>query len=127
LLQVLTFDNGADYFSEGLTRSLVGGKIAYFDRSFHQVISPKYDWGWPFEAGRALVCLGCSPTGFEKDGHSSVDGGKWGFIDKSGKEVVRVKLVRQKPCPGETTRRCNCNGWYVARCVFRARVTADSG
>jgi hypothetical protein len=38
------------------------------------------------------VCLGCSPTGF--DGHSSVDGGKWGFIDKSGKEVVRVKLSK---------------------------------
>lgn len=94
LLRVVTFDNGADYFSEGLTRSLVGGKIAYFDSSFHQVISPKYDWGWPFEAGRALVCTGCKPSKSDDDGNFSVDGGEWGFIDKSGKEVVRVKLTK---------------------------------
>jgi hypothetical protein len=94
LLQVVTFDNGADYFSEGLTRSLVGGKIAYFDSKLHQAIPPKYDWGWPFEAGRALVCIGCKPGESEGDGHVSVDGGKWGFIDKNGREIVRVTLSR---------------------------------
>jgi len=94
LLQVVTFDNGADYFSEGLTRSLVNGKIAYFDSTFHQVIPPKYDWGWPFEAGRALVCIGCKPAEPEGEGHISIDGGKWGFIDKSGKEIIRVTLTR---------------------------------
>jgi hypothetical protein len=73
LLQVVTFDNGADYFSEGLTRSLVRGKVAYFDSKFHQVTPPKYDWGWPFEAGRALVCIGCKPAKSEEDGHNSVD------------------------------------------------------
>ena len=83
-----------NYFSEGLTRSLVGGKIAYFDSSFHQVISPKYDWGSPFEAGRALVCIACKPSKPDDDGHFSVDGGAWEFIDRSGKEVVRVKLTR---------------------------------
>jgi WG containing repeat len=94
LLQVVTFDNGADYFSEGLTRSLVRGKIVYFDSKFHQVIPPKYDWGWPFEAGRALVCIGCKPVKSDDDGHGSLDGGRWGFIDKSGKEIVRVALTR---------------------------------
>jgi WG containing repeat len=94
LLQVVTFDNGADYFSEGLTRSLVRGKIAYFDSKFHQVIPPNYDWGWPFEAGRALVCIGCKPAKSDEDGHGLVDGGRWGFIDKSGKEIVRVTLTK---------------------------------
>ena len=94
LLQVVAFDNGADYFSEGLTRSLVRGKIAYFDSKFHRVIPPKYDWGWPFEAGRALVCIGCKPSKPDDEGDFSVDGGKWGFIDKSGKELVAVTLTR---------------------------------
>jgi WG containing repeat len=94
LLQVVTFDNGADYFSEGLTRSVVRGKIAYFDSKFLRVIPPKYDWGWPFEARRALVCIGCKPGKSDEDGHGSVDGGRWGFIDKSGKEIVPVTLTK---------------------------------
>lgn len=94
LLQVVTLDNGADYFVEGLTRSLVRGKVAYFDTKFHQVIAPKYDWGWPFEAGRALVCVGCAVGKPDPDGHGSIDGGKWGFIDKNGKEIVPVTLTK---------------------------------
>lgn len=94
LLQVVTFDNGADYFSDGLTRSLMSGKIAYFDTNLHQVIAPKYDWGWPFESGRALVCLGCAVGRSSEDGHGSVDGGRWGFIGKSGREIVPVTLTK---------------------------------
>ena len=90
-LQVVTLDNGADPFSEGLVRSLVLGKVAYFDSKFHQVIPPRYDWGWPFEAGRAMVCVGCT---FVKAGEYDVpNGGKWGFIDKNGKEIVRLTLT----------------------------------
>lgn len=94
LLQVITFDNGADYFSEGLTRSQVHGKVAYFDAKFREVILPRYDWGWPFETGRALVCIGCITSKPDDDGHYSVDGGRWGFIDKSGKTLVPVTLTR---------------------------------
>jgi hypothetical protein len=94
LLQVVTFDNGADYFAEGLTRSLVRGKVAYFDIKFHQVIPPKYDWGWPFAGGRALVCTGCKAGKPDGDGHGSVDGGRWGFIDKMCKEIVPVGLTK---------------------------------
>ena len=54
-LPVITYDNGADYFSEGLVRSRIDGKIAYFDTEFKLVIPPKYDWGGPFEDGKALV------------------------------------------------------------------------
>lgn len=88
LLPIITYDNGADYFKEGLTRSLVDGKIAYFDAKFQQVIGPKYDWGWPFENGFALVCNGCNPGPRDDDGHTFMLGGKWGYIDKSGKEIV---------------------------------------
>lgn len=89
-LPVVTYDNGADYFSEGLVRSLQNGKIAYFDSNFKQVLPPKYDWAWPFENGSALVCLGCKA---EREGeHSGMIGGVWGYIDKQGHEVVPVRL-----------------------------------
>lgn len=95
-LSVITFDNGADYFAQGLARSKINGKIAYFDVSFRQVIPPKYDWGWPFEGGKALVCNGCRETPRDSDGHSLMVGGQWGFIDRSGKEIVPVTLSREE-------------------------------
>jgi hypothetical protein len=94
MLAVISFDNGADEFREGLTRSLVNNKIAYFNRKFNQVIAPKYDWGWPFENGRALVCRGCKKMPPDDDGHQGMTGGAWGYINKKGEEIVPVKLTQ---------------------------------
>lgn len=88
-LPVLTFDNGADPFQEGLVRSLKNGKVAFYNAQFEQVIPPTYDWAWPFKQGRALVCTGCSPTK-SQDHHTKITGGLWGFINKDGNEVVPV-------------------------------------
>ena len=44
-LAVIFYENGADPFQEGLTRSLINGKIAYFNQDFEPVIAPTYDWG----------------------------------------------------------------------------------
>ena len=87
LLPVLTYDNGPDPWSEGLTRAWVEGKVAYYDRAFQQVIAPEYDWGWPFKDGRARVCRGCVLEAPDGDGHRAVTGGEWRFIDRSGKVV----------------------------------------
>jgi hypothetical protein len=95
-LAVLTYDNGPDGFSEGLTRSPVGDKVAYFDSTFRQVIGPKYDWGWPFEGGRALVCIGCKLGKPDHEGHAALSGGLWGYVDRSGKEIVPVKLSQEE-------------------------------
>lgn len=92
LLPVLTHDNWADDFSAGLTRALVAGKIAYYDANFKQVIAPRYDWAWPFQNGRALVCRGCQPGPPDGDGHTQIVGGLWGYIDRKGIEVVPVRL-----------------------------------
>ena len=91
-LPVITYDNGADYFSEGLVRSIRNGKVAYFSVDFAEAVPPRYDWGWPFENGRALVCRGCKKDKPDADGHSSVGGGEWGYIDRHGVEVVPVRL-----------------------------------
>jgi hypothetical protein len=96
-LEVLAFDNGPDDFSEGLVRIRRNGKIGYADRSFRTVIAPRFDFGWPFEKGRALVCLGCAPSEHDtgKEDHSPVSGGKWGYIDPKGREVVPITLSRE--------------------------------
>jgi hypothetical protein len=91
---VLTYDNGPDYFVNGLARALVNGKIAYYDTDLRQVLSPKYDWAWPFHDGRALVCAGCQLGSPDDDGHTPVIGGVWGYIDRSGNEIVPVKYAR---------------------------------
>lgn len=93
-LEVLPFDNGADYFAEGLVRGRRNGKIAFFDHAFRRVIPPKYDFAWPFEHGLAEVCSGCREVA---DGeHRTMTGGLWGYIDKRGREVIEVQFSRDE-------------------------------
>ncbi|WP_417499369.1 WG repeat-containing protein [Methylophaga sp.] len=89
-LPVMFYDNGADYFQEGLTRSQKNGKIEFYDKHFELVLSTGYDWAWPFHDGLALVCKGCVLTPMEH-GHKALEGGLWGYINKKGEEVVPVK------------------------------------
>jgi hypothetical protein len=85
----LTFDNGADYFSEGLARTRVNGKIGYFDKSLKIIIPAQYDFGFPFENGQAIVCNGCVE---QVDGeHKNRVGGLWGTINKQGKVVQKLQ------------------------------------
>jgi hypothetical protein len=86
------FDNGPDDFVEGLARAIVAGKIAYVDRHLRIRIAPRYDWGDRFDHGRAEVCIGCRSVPVGDGEHSVMEGGRWGMIDKSGREVVPVKL-----------------------------------
>jgi len=98
-LPVVTFDNGPDYFEEGLTRSQQPGGMAWYDRNFRQVIAPRYDWGSPVNKGRAEVCRACVRSAPDADGHWSMLGGEWGVIDRRGREVVPLK---PQPVPSAT-------------------------
>lgn len=96
-LPVITWNNGPDPWSEGLVRSRrQNGKIAFYDRELRQAVTPRWDFAWPFEDGRALVCLGCRPEPDPSGEHTSMIGGRWGFIDRRGKEVVPVVLTREE-------------------------------
>lgn len=90
-LHVLTFDNGADYFVEGLVRAWVNGKVGYYDTNLEPVIPAIYDWGTPFDQGRAEVCQGCTRSPADADGHWAMGGGKWGIIDRTGKLVEPLR------------------------------------
>jgi pimeloyl-ACP methyl ester carboxylesterase len=88
------FDNGADYFVEGLARTVQGAKIGFVDKNLDTVISPAWDFALPFEDGLAMVCVGCR---FEPVGeHSEVVGGRWGYIDRSGAIVFPVSYRRER-------------------------------
>jgi hypothetical protein len=97
-LEVLTNDNGADDFVEGLVRGRRHGKVAFFDRSFRMVVPPTYDFAWPFENGFAMVCSGCKekPAASDPDHHVLVDGGLWGYIDHDGRRIIPVKYTRDE-------------------------------
>jgi hypothetical protein len=90
---VLRFDNGPDPLVEGLARTLRDGKIGFLNPSLETVIPPVWDFAFPFENGRAIVCRGCT---LKADGeHTSVEGGQWGAIDRTG--MVVVPLAQRKP------------------------------
>lgn len=92
--RTLRYDNGPDYFSNGLARTEHNNKIGYFDKNLTLVIKPQYDFGFPFKEGRAVVCIGCKK---QKTGeHSVVVDGKWGVIDVKGSIIVPINKSRDE-------------------------------
>lgn len=88
-LSVVHFDNGPDWFVEGLVRSRQNGKVGYWDDSFHNRIAAQFDYAWQFNEGKALVCIACKP---QREGeHTALGGGEWYYIDKNGQRVSEIK------------------------------------
>jgi hypothetical protein len=84
LAPVMMMDNGAESFADGLARSPLGSKIGFINRNLALVIPARYDGAFPFERGRAAVCIDCKLV---SDGeHSWYVGGSWGCIDQYGHE-----------------------------------------
>ncbi|MGH1517781.1 WG repeat-containing protein [Chryseobacterium sp. JK1] len=86
LYQPFLYDNGADYFSEGVRRLVKNGKVGFADRNGKIVIQPEHDFVSPFNYGYAVFCDGCD---WEKtnDEHKSIVGGKWGVMNTHGQTV----------------------------------------
>ena len=84
LAPVMTMDNWAEPFADGLARSHVGNKIGFINRNLVLVIPPRYDGALPFEHGWAEVCIDCKLA--SQGEHSWYEGGRWGCIDRRGHE-----------------------------------------
>ncbi len=95
------FDNGPDYFVEGLARFVRDDKIGFVNEQLERVVPAEWDFAFPFEGGVARVCRGCrlepvSPG----DEHRSPVGGKWGYVDPQGRVVVAVEYeLDELPAP----------------------------
>jgi len=72
------FSNGL-----GLVKRVFNGKVSYLNNFGAAAIPEKYDDGRDFIDGFAAVNMGAKQTPTYE-----LSGGKWGLIDKSGKEVV---------------------------------------
>lgn len=81
-IQTLTYDNGADPFSDGLARTKINGKIGFFNTNLDIVLKPIYDFAFPFHKGVAEICTGCVEK--EAGEHSMLDGGQWQKINREG-------------------------------------------
>lgn len=77
------YDNGADYFSEGVRRFVRNGKVGFADRNGKVIIEAKHDFASPFHYGYAAYCDGCDWEKTE-DEHKAVVGGTWGVMDSKG-------------------------------------------
>jgi len=83
------YDNGADYFSEGMRRFVKNGKVGFADRNGTIVIKPEYDFASPFNYGYAAYCNGCEWEKTEEE-HKAIVGGTWGVINFKGEIVQPV-------------------------------------
>jgi len=84
------FDNGPDYFEEGLFRFTENKKLGFADSNGNKIISAQFEAVGIFSNNRAPFCDGCKE---EMEGEYSVwRGGKWGFIDKTGKKIIPAQF-----------------------------------
>lgn len=89
LYRPFLYDNGADYFSEGVRRFVKNGKVGFVDRNGTTVIEAKHDFVSPFNYGYAAYCDGCD---WEKtnDEHKAMVGGTWGVMNFKGEVIQPV-------------------------------------
>jgi WG containing repeat len=76
-------------FSDGMAiyGDRASGRSGYLDRRGGVAVEPKFDVAWQFSEGLAAVNFGAK---WQKGGISRPvkEGGKWGFIDKTGRLVI---------------------------------------
>lgn len=86
LYDVVPFDNGPDYFMEGLVRVKRNGKMGYANKYGQIVIPCEYAFASWFENGRAEVTYEATVSQ-EFGDHTKVSGESWFTIDIHGNTI----------------------------------------
>ncbi|WP_326984151.1 WG repeat-containing protein [Chryseobacterium sp. MYb264] len=89
LYRPFLYDNGADYFYEGVRRFVKDGKVGFVDRNGKVVIKPEHDFVSRFNYGYVTFCDGCDWEKTE-DEHKAIVGGTWGVMNYKGEIVQPV-------------------------------------
>jgi hypothetical protein len=87
------YDNGPDYFMEGLARFVENEKMGYVDFWGKKVIPARYDFTAPFVNGLAAACTGCTYQVYrpkDEEHCCGYGGGQWTIIDRQGRELLPV-------------------------------------
>ena len=103
------FDNGPDYFKEGVARFVEKNKFGFFNEKAKITIEPQFDFALPFQEGLAVVCVGCKEQA--KGEHRWFSGGKWGYINHKGKFVIPLKFEEAKNFKNNKARVMFKNKW----------------
>ncbi len=90
VIRPFLFDNGPDYFREGLARFVTGGEFGFFDRRGKVIIPARFSFALPFSEGLAAVCADCKEV--PEGEHKAMRGGKWGYINRQGALVIPAQF-----------------------------------
>ncbi len=85
------FETASPFSEEFAAISFDRLKFGYIDKSGKIIIEPKFDWAYSFSEGLAAVNIGMAWHGHQKSG------GKYGFIDKTGKVVFFFDWTTSEP------------------------------
>lgn len=86
LFDAVLFDNGPDYFNDGLIRVSRNRKMGYANYKGEIIIPCQYAYvGW-FKNGTAEVTMEAREY-YDLDDHLRIESDSWFMIDKSGKRV----------------------------------------
>lgn len=92
LFRPFIFDNGPDYFVEGLARFQDGDKIGFVNDRGEIKIEARFTFIRPFSEGLAAFCSECQAM-FQGE-HQIHSGGKWGYINKKGKTIIPAQFEK---------------------------------
>lgn len=95
ILKPFIYDNGPDYFEEGLFRFVENNKIGFANADGKKIIEAKFDFATPFSGGLSEYYLGGYKE-YEKDGEHWYwkDSKEKGYLNKLGqrfKEIGELK------------------------------------
>lgn len=91
LFDLVVFDNGPDYFVEGLTRVKRNGKMGFANKYGEVVIPCIYDYARWFKNGRAQVTFDAVKY-YDLDERLRVDSDEWFTIDRAGNTIDSAGL-----------------------------------
>ncbi len=86
LFDLVIFDNGPDYFNEGLTRVQRNQKMGYANKQGEVVIPCQYAFAKWFENGKAEVTMEAKQYR-DTDEHLRVESDSWFLIDRKGNRI----------------------------------------
>jgi hypothetical protein len=86
--EIYVFDNGGDYFNNGVARFRKKDKVGLINKLGKVVLKPTYDEVWPINNGYARVGNNCEK--FVNDEHTTTTCKKYGLIDSLGNELLPV-------------------------------------
>lgn len=88
LYEVINYDNGPDYFSDGLVRVKRNNKMGFANDKGKVLIPCIYDYAWPFENGVSKVSFNAKILEEKGIDHYRIVSEEWFLIDKTNTEIT---------------------------------------